>query len=597
MIRLPAFFSNGMVIAQKAKIWGWGEPGQEIFVQFLNNAYKAMADKTGRFEVVVTSEDFGGPHTMTIGEIIISDVYVGRVWLCGGQSNMEGPIERARMLVPKDIIEDTRIRAFQVEKGLCFDAPAQHTKGTWRTATGNMDDLFAVPYFFARQLLTDDPTPIGLLCTPAGGTPIESWLPEEVVQEFPEQYKMLERVKEPGFIETTTTEGNQRVQAWHENLRNSDIGLKEGWEASDYDDSNWDSTMLLALPANLEAGVLWLRKKVTVPKHSGAVTLKFGRVVNSVKVFVNGQQVVSVEYMYPPCTCVLPEGLLKEGENTITVRIVGDSAVPYVVPGKEYALVHEDWRIKLDDAWKYRVGATVEKCPHGAWFYGFPCGVYNFMLAPVLGYSVDGMIWYQGESNTGRPAMYKDLYTAFVKHMRSHFGENLPVIFNQLANFNDPSPGVGYNWAELREQQRKCLEISNTAMSVSIDCGEWNDLHPLDKKTVGERMALCARKLVYGQDIVCEGPSPTKIETHDGSLVIHFANGAGLWAKDGYPTLDIIDRAGDVHMVYATIKGETLIAKIGKIDAAKIRFGWVDCPSVALYNAYNLPASPFEISI
>ena len=597
MLKLPAFFSNGMVLTKNAKIWGSGEPGQKVDIIWQNETHTTTCDPTGRFETIVTSKDYGGPHKLTIGDITITDVYIGRVWLCGGQSNMEGAIARARLALPQHIVPDSRIRMFQVEKGLRFDAPAIDTNGSWRTATGNMDDLFAVPYFFARQLLTTDPTPIGLICTPAGGTPIEGWLPEDIVQNFPDLYKMLEEVKTPEYVETETATAAARVQAWHTKLHEGDTGIQEGWEHESFNDSAWETRMLLDPKSLPQYGSVWLRKTIIMPPHSGAVTLKFGRLVNSVKVYVNGQQVTAVDYMYPPCTCVLPEGTLREGENTIAIRIVGDANHPYIVPGKEYALVSKDFRIDLTGEWKWRTGCKMERLEPSPWFYGRPCGVYNFMLAPVLGYSIDGIIWYQGESNTGKPDTYKELFTVFANYMREQFGEHVPIIFTQLANFIDPTDGFGLNWAELREQQRRCLEIPNTAMAVAIDCGEWNDLHPLDKKTVGERLALHARRLAYGEDIVADGPIVSHAVYKNGVLTIHFTNAAGLWAKNGYPLLDVVDENGHIYKFHANIKDETLITGICSITAKHVRFGWVDCPSVVLYNAYNLPASPFEISV
>ena len=599
MIKLPAFFSDGMVISKKAKIWGWGEPGQKISIGFLNKDYEALADDSGRFEFTVLSENYGGPYSMKIGDKTISDVYVGRVWLCGGQSNMEGPIVRARMMWAEHIIDDNRIRAFQVEKGLNFHKPETDVVGKWSVAAGDvMDSLYAVPYFFARQLLMDDSTPIGLVCNPAGGTPIEGWLPEEIIEEYPDIHKSLKECQAPGFIDKETEEGNKRVNEWHSKVYASDTGIKESWNAPEYNDDAWETRMLLdpgGLPSH---GVVWLRKTITLPKISGKVTLKLGRAENSVKVYVNGQQVISVDYMYPPCVCSLPEDILKEGENVIAIRLVGDSAHPKFIPGKEYALVYENGRVNLDRQWKWRVGVDANKCEHGAWFYGRPCGLYNHMLSPVLGYSADGMIWYQGESNTGHPQIYKTLFTRFVQHVREYYGKDFPIIFNQLANYVDPG-GNWEGWVLLREQQRKCLDIPKTAMSVSIDCGEWNDLHPLDKKTVGERLALHARRLAYNEDIVSDGPTVTSAKIADDKLTITFNYATGLWANNGHPVLDIVDDTGDVHRLYATVKGETLTTDVSKlkVSAKTVRFGWCDCPSVALYNAYNLPASPFEIHI
>jgi sialate O-acetylesterase len=134
-------------------------------------------------------------------------------------------------------------------------------------------------------------------------------------------------------------------------------------------------------------------------------------------------------------------------------------------------------------------------------------------------------------------------------------------------------------------------------MAVTIDCGEWNDIHPLDKKTVGERLALCARRLVYGQDVVCDGPVPTGATCRHGTLEISFAFGAGLWAQGGFPIVDVVDETGHVHRFYAAPLGEKLIAQIGDILPHTVRFAWADSPAVPLYNAHHLPASPFAIPI
>ncbi|MCL2285732.1 MAG: beta galactosidase jelly roll domain-containing protein [Firmicutes bacterium] len=597
-IKLPSFFSNGMVVGKNARIWGWGQPGQSVNVQFLGVSYNAVCDSGGRFDVTVVANEFGGPHIMTIGGQIINDVYVGRVWFCGGQSNMETPISRTRELLGKHITEDTRIRVFQAEKGVKFDGPATDVNGKWQPATESvLDQLYAVPYFFARQLLEDDSTPIGLLCTPAGGTPMQGWLTENIIENFPVYYQELLRVKEPNYIEQVTAEGNARVHAWHEELLAGDVGLAEGWQHPDYDDRNWQNRMLLDTAGLPEHGAVWYRKRITLPKVTGTVTLNLGRVINSVKVYVNGQQVCGVDYMYPPCVCVLPEGLLKEGENLIAVRVVGDGNTPEFVPGKDYSLTYVGGKIDLSGMWKFNIGKEMPNVVGGGWFYGHPCGVYNYMLAPLLGYSVDGMIWYQGESNIANPETYKVLFTEFVRHVRQYFGENLKVIFTQLANFADPRGIPGDGWAVLREEQRKCLEIPNTAMAVAIDCGEWNDIHPIDKKTVGDRLALHARKLVYGQDVVADGPVAVKAASQDGILAVSFDYGVGLWARGGYPLLDVVDTDGAVHRLYAAARDEKLVARLGRIKPAAVRFGWTDCPAVTLYNAYNLPASPFQLEV
>jgi len=612
-IELPAIFSDGMVIGKNAKIWGWAQANKPISAEFCGKKYETLADRTGRFEFTVKSKNFGGPHNLTVADKTISDVYVGHVWLCAGQSNMEAPLARSRPNLGEYVLDDPQIRMFQAEKGLSFGRVRRNVNGEWRTACGEaLNQMFAVPYFFARNIAQrTGNVPIGLVCVAAGGTSIEGFLPEKIISEYPEAAEMLASVKTPGTVENATSDGDKAVRDWHATLDAKDLGLTENWASPAYDDSLWESRALLDFTNYPSHGSVWLRKKFVLPENPGKYTratdkftLNFGRVEDSVTVYINGEKVTNVGYMYPPCRCDIPASFLREGENTVAVRVIGDVHNPRIVPGKEYALIHPGGRIDLTvEKWKYCVGAEVAACVPSPWFFSHPCGVYNFMLAPLLGYSVEGLIWYQGESNTNRPHSYKTLFSRFVSHIRENFGK-IPVIYTQLANYIDPhsydtvggfgAPG-GY-WAVLREQQRQCLSIPNTAMAVTIDCGEYNDLHPWDKKTVGDRLALHARRMVYGEDIVSDGPAVAKVVyiPEDKKIVVHFANGESLWVKDGHPTIMVLYTDGTIHNLYAAICGNTLAAPVGTKEPRAIRFGWADCPVTPLYNAYGLPASPFE---
>jgi len=591
MIKLPSFFSDGMVIQPDARIWGVSAPGQTVEIHIADKCFKAVADETGKFCAELSLEN-GGPYEMRVGDKVISDVYVGRVWLCGGQSNMETPINRVTLLLHEHIIDDERIRFFQVEKNLRFDGPAEDAHGQWQAATGDaLSNMFAVPYFFARELLKDDPSPIGLVNIAAGGTPIEGWLPEEIIGHD----SRLEEARRPGFVETATKKVEADIKAWHEKLNKC-----EGWYLPSHDDSGWGSRMLLD-PAGLNHGLHWYRTKFALDSIEGSFTLNLGRAQDSVQVYINGHEVVSVGYQYPPCRCDVPAGLLQNGDNVIAVRLLGETQRPKFIAGKKYELCGPNICVDLSGLWKHKIGCEMPPAPAGAWFYDRPCGVYNYMLAPVLGLALDGMLWYQGESNTGRPDDYAEKFIKFVQHVRSICG-NIPVIFTQLANYVDPN-GNGENWAVLREQQRKCLSIPNTAMAVTIDCGEYNDLHPQDKKTVARRLALHARKLAYEADIVANGPVAKhaiirrkRLQTRGGRLEVTFENAQGLWAKNGRVLLDTIDADGQLSRVYAAVDGETLIADLDN-NVEIIRYGWTDCPMVVLYNAHGLPASPFVMEI
>jgi sialate O-acetylesterase len=606
-MKLPTFFSDGMVIGKKAKLWGQISPQENILINFCDKTHETAADENGRFEITIESDEYGGPFTLTIGDRVINDVYVGRVWLCGGSSNMDEPTNRSRLLMGENIEEDTRIRVFQAERGLDFNTPANDVNGQWVTASGDfLEWMNAVPYFFARKLLEEDPTPIGLICIPVGGSTIEGWMPEEALHEFPDYYKELVKTRSPGWITKNQEDFDRREKIWKMSLSAKDKGLSEGWHKPDYNDSEWESRMLFDNIKYLRHGSLWLRRCFNMPELDEDVepVLKFGRAEDSITVYINGVEVVHVSYMYPPCTCVLPKGLLTEGENTIAVRIVGEGRAPAIISGKEYAIEYPDGRTELNGEWKWHIGAVMPMFQPGIYFYSKPCGVYNYMLAPLCGLSLDGIIWSQGESNTARPHDYKALFTAFSSNIRKNFGD-IPIIFTQTANYVDP---YSYNfiegfgtpgeyWAILREQQRKCLEIPNTAMAVTIDCGEYNDIHPTDKKTVGERLALHARRLAYKEDIVSDGPTVIKAEYHNGRLTIFFKHGEGLWEKGGHPLLDVIDGEGAVHRLYASVWDDALNIIVGDMNPTSVRFGWADCPIVPLYNAHCLPASPFDIDI
>ncbi|MCL1883682.1 MAG: hypothetical protein FWF81_08030 [Defluviitaleaceae bacterium] len=607
MVKLPSFFSDGMVIGKEAKVWGWVQPGRVVTATFLEETYEAAADEDGRFEFILKAEEYGGPFTLDIAGRTIRDVYVGRVWLCGGSSGMEEPTSRMKLVLDENIEEDTRIRVFQADKGFDFEDMATDVKGEWRTASGwFLEHINSVPYFFARSILEKEDVPMGLICTPVGGTTIEGWLPEESLFAFPEYHKQLQQARAPGWLDEKQENARKRVKIWKSTLEAKDRGIIEGWHHSNCDDNEWENKMLFDTSGLPRHGSVWIRRKFHMPKmdENEDILLKFGRVENSVSVYINGVNVINVDYMYPPCACVLPKRLLREGENTIAVRIVGEANTPMVVSGKDYLISYAGFRVDLNGMWKRRLGAEMPMCPPSRYFFSYPSGVYNYMLAPLMGYTVDAILWGQGESNTARPHDYKALFTEFVNNMRKHFGD-VPIVYTQTANYVDP---YSYNfiegfgtpgeyWAILREQQRRCLEIPNTAMVVTIDCGEYNDLHPIDKKTVGHRIALHVRRMVYGEDIVSDGPLVDKAECYRKRLTVFFKHGEGLWEKGGHPILDVIDDTGTLYRLYASVWNNALNVVVGDMTPVKVRFGWVDCPVVPLYNAYGLPASPFEFDI
>lgn len=587
MIFLPHIFSHGMVLAKKARIWGFCDSDTPFTLTFLGQSYSITptADTRGGygFEQVLESPSYGGPHTLTIGEHTLKDVYIGRVFLCAGQSNMEQPLSRALGL-EAHIQPDSRIHAFQAEKNHHFGEAKTDVAGQWETYTGDFSHLFGLPYFFARQVLASlqEDIPIGLLNVAAGGTPVESWLSEAVVgQHLKAAHERLQPYKNPDFVEEVVRAGDERHRAWF-----SDISFETT-------DTDWQTTDLL-MPVMDTPGAVVYRK--ALPYLAGPLHLNLGRVIDSVRVFINGTDIGHIGYQYPPAVFTVPDGLLTPHDtNWLTLQVLGETQPPYVVAGKTYALTNpEGVSIDLSCDWQYQI--TQVKTPHepGFWFYNLATGCYNYMLAPLIRYSIDAFLWYQGESNTAEPEGYADKFALLVDSIREH-NPDVPVYYTQLANLINPNApwpvdkhpnyNFGTGWAILREQQRQCLSLPNTHMAVTIDCGEDNDLHPADKKTVGERLA----RLYLNPTNT--GPVVKAHSLVDGLLTITFDQGAGLWSKNGRPELVINGH----HIVTAKIIHNTLMAQLPQVKPQVVRFGWSDCPSVTLYNAQGLPASPFEL--
>jgi sialate O-acetylesterase len=231
-----------------------------------------------------------------------------------------------------------------------------------------------------------------------------------------------------------------------------------------------------------------------------------------------------------------------------------------------------------------------------------PSGLFNKMIAPLLNYSIKGVIWYQGESNTSRAKEYEKTFPALINNWRQKWNqEDFPFLFVQLANFMEPTDRpVESEWAALREAQRKTLRVPNTAMVVAIDLGEWNDIHPLNKEDIGKRLALAAQRLAYGNNnVVYSGPLYRSMRIKGNKISLSFDHvGSGLTIKDGHALSYFSIAGSDKKYVWAKaiIKGNKVVVWSDAVSKPiAVRYGWADNPVGAnLYNKEGLPASPFS---
>jgi len=295
-------------------------------------------------------------------------------------------------------------------------------------------------------------------------------------------------------------------------------------------------------------GVVWFKKEINIPAFPNKVgidslmaeqqaKLILGRIVDSDSVFVNGVFVGTTGYQYPPRRYSFPSNLLKEGQNAIVVRVISESGNGGFVLDKHYELITGGQTIDLKGDWQYRLGATMDSLASQTFIRWKPLGLYNAMISPLLNYAMKGVLWYQGESNAMRPIEYKELFPALIRDWRKNWNQgDFPFLFVQLPNYMEakkqPSES---NWALLREAQLKTLSLPNTGMAVTIDVGEWNDIHPLNKKDVGKRLALAAQKVAYhDNNVVYSGPLYHSMKIIGNKVILSFTNiGSGLIARGG----------------------------------------------------------------
>jgi sialate O-acetylesterase len=226
-----------------------------------------------------------------------------------------------------------------------------------------------------------------------------------------------------------------------------------------------------------------------------------------------------------------------------------------------------------------------------------PAALYNGMVAPAIGYGIKGAIWYQGEANAGaeRAALYDKVFGAMIMDWRRHWQQgNFPFLFVQLANYKTSPSSL---WPTLREAQRRTLSLVNTGMAVTIDVGDPENIHPADKQSVGERLALAARSIAYGETLEFSGPIFRQAGAEQHAMRVWFDHAGGLTAK-GADSPSGFEVAGDDRKyspATAKLDGETVIVSSPAVAEPRyVRYGWKDVPLVNLYNGAGLPASPFS---
>jgi len=618
-VKLPRLVSDGMILQRDKpiRLWGWADDGEQVSVT-LGSQTRVVTAQSGRWQLTFKPLSAGGPYVMDIqgkNHLQVKDVLLGDVWIAAGQSNMELPLKRVKYHYP-GLIDSThlpQVREFNVPVIYAFKGPLDDfQQGQWKTAEPeNLPNFSAVGFFFARALNEKLKIPVGLITIPVGGSPAEAWLSETGLAKYPHYLAQLQPFKSDDFVAKTIASDKAASSGWYNDLAAKDEGLKGNWSNENIDTKDWKTFKvpgyLKEQGSDFVQGSVWFRKtfELTAAQAGKNATLWMGVIVDGDQIFLNGKEIGQTGYQYPPRIYSVPSGLLKAGKNTISIRVTSYTANAGFVKEKRYALDLGNESIPLAGEWQYKIAARMGDMPKTTTLHYQPASLFNAKLAPTLGFAMKGVIWYQGESNTDRAKEYETLFPDLIADWRAQFKQgDFPFLFVQLASFMAAKPEPSESdWAATREAQRKTLAVKNTAMVVASDVGEWNDIHPLNKQAVGERLALAAQKLAYGnKKLIASGPNAITIKRNHNGLLIGFDKSGGdlVFTKDG--VLHHIAIAGaDKKYVWANakIQGNKLLVWSDQVpEPVSVRYAWADNPEGAnLYNKAGLPASPFELSL
>ncbi|MBF4493369.1 sialate O-acetylesterase [Flavobacterium sp. MR2016-29] len=618
-IKLPRLISDGMILQRDipVKIWGWAGPNEKVEISFNKKKFQTMSSQDGNWTIVLPAQKAGGPYEMILSAsntIALKDILFGDVWLCSGQSNMELPMERVKDKYKDSIAkaDNPNIRQFLVPDQYDFAKEnVDLSSGEWRSVNPqNILNFSAVAYFFASEIYAKYKIPIGLINSALGGSPAECWISAEAVKKFPEYDAEYQKFKD-GKLGTQIEENDRKINTdWYKSVNQQDEGLKNHWSKPDLEDSDWATMNIPGYWADNALGntngAVWFRKEVDLSNLKATnAKLILGRIVDADSVYVNGNFVGTTSYMYPPRKYAFDPKFLKEGKNEIAIRVINNTGRGGFVADKPYQLIIDNDSIDLKGSWKYKLGTKMLPLPPQTFIRWKPVGLYNSMIAPLKNYGIKGVLWYQGESSTKKPAEYAALMETLINNWRTEWKQgSFPFLFVQLTNFMDPKTEPGEsNWAALRQQQKNILAVPNTGMAVTIDIGEWNDIHPLNKYDVGKRLALQARKVAYGEkNIVSSGPLFKEMEQKGNQLILSFTDvGSGLIAKNNafLRGFEIAEKDGKFVWANAVIEGNKIKVWSDAVSQPfKVRYAWADNPIEAnLFNKEDLPASPFEASL
>jgi len=629
-VKVSGMFSDNMVLQRgmKVPVWGTATAGGTVEVKFAGQTKEAKVGADNKWMIKLSPMKAGGPFKMTVSGTNTQEfknTMVGDVWICSGQSNMQFSV-RHSMNSKKEITEADypNIRLYTAPKKVSVK-PLTDIKGQWSTCSpSTVKNFSAVGYFFGRDLYKDLKVPIGLIHTSWGGTPAESWTTFATLENDPDFKPITDKFKRTCADKDIVKKNivYKEYQALLKKTRSS-FGKKRKeidlpWIAPGFDDKDWKT---MQVPGGWQKnmknfeGIVNFRKEIEIPADWAGkdLAVSLGAIDEYDRTYFNGHDIGSIGRAVPsfwtvPRKYIVPGKFVKAGKAELAVYLANEIGEGGFV-GKP-----EEMHISLKDGgkekslageWKYLVKASIKKMrqPIGPEHPRSPAGLYNAMINPIIPYAIKGAIWYQGESNASRAYQYRKLLPAMINDWRKNWKQgDFPFLIVQLANFTAPPKQPGDStWAELREAQTMTAEsLPNSGQALAIDIGEAKDIHPKNKQDVGHRLALAARKIAYGQNIVYSGPMYKAMKVEGNKIILSFKHvGGGLISKGG-PLKQFAIAGKDKKFAWANakIEGDKVAVWSDKVkNPVAVRYAWANNPEGCnLYNKEGLPAVPFGLT-
>ena len=635
-LQLNALFSDHMVLQQSANVsfWGTYTPNETLSVTgSWGSKSTTIVDSNGHWKLDLETPEAGGPFTVEIQTKFhkksLVNIMIGEVWLASGQSNMEMTL---RGWPPNDIIDNSEeeiqkadyaeVRMFTVQKQLSLN-PRGTFKGSWKVSSPETAGEFsASAYFFARRLHKTLKVPIGIIHSSWGGTPVEAWTSNEQVKKTGDFDRILNTI--------SSVDPQKETSDWFSKWKSIAIPVGDKqWDQLvvydsefkqvDYDDSQWNQVYL---PGQFDAitqvdfdGVMWFRKTVHIRDLRSDYTLEIEAIDDMDLIYINGNKVggfAGANYSNSKRAYKVSKRLLNKGANTIAIRAI-DIGGPGTFKGPMLLSSDSGSKISLTGYWSYRMAAEIYKGK--LYLYGtehlnlkdkaaifkvnpkLPTVLFNAMIHPLIPYTIKGAIWYQGEENVGRAEQYKQLFPAMISDWRERWNYDFPFYFVQIAPFQYPrEKKTALDQSQkLREAQRSTLNTINTGMVVTMDIGNFNNIHPSNKQAVGKRLAGLALANEYGKQLVASGPLFKSIKRRGEILVVNFDEiGSGLISKGALRGFEIAGLDMIYKVAEANIINNTIELSASTVSNPKYaRYGWSDQAVPCLFNREGLPASSF----